>query len=175
MPLVFFMSCGDLLFRWLYKIPGHVTGDFFRGILPVHVPGVDSAFRNEYQDIPDNPTTLMCRLSRNPGALNSRTPQGHVGLFRGLLYLAALKVMFKLVYLNRLVTLRTSGLWFVKVIHFFFVCVCVDEFLVLCNSMSFKLWIMCNGKTMNLALDRIMFHSCSLHLSVICKAVILLM
>jgi hypothetical protein len=31
----------------------------------------------------DNLTTLMCRLSRNPGALTSRTPQGHVGLFRG--------------------------------------------------------------------------------------------
>jgi hypothetical protein len=25
----------------------------------------------------------MCRLSRNPGALTSRTPQGHVGLFQG--------------------------------------------------------------------------------------------
>jgi hypothetical protein len=25
----------------------------------------------------------MCRLSRNPGALTSRTTQGHVGLFRG--------------------------------------------------------------------------------------------
>jgi hypothetical protein len=25
----------------------------------------------------------MCRLSRNPGALTSRTPQGHVGQFRG--------------------------------------------------------------------------------------------
>jgi hypothetical protein len=31
----------------------------------------------------DNLTTLMCRLPRNPGALTSRTPQGHVGLFRG--------------------------------------------------------------------------------------------
>jgi hypothetical protein len=31
----------------------------------------------------DNLTTLMCRLSRNPGALTSRTPQGHAGLFRG--------------------------------------------------------------------------------------------
>jgi hypothetical protein len=30
----------------------------------------------------DNPTTLVSRLSRNPGALTSRTPQGHVGLFR---------------------------------------------------------------------------------------------
>jgi hypothetical protein len=27
--------------------------------------------------------SLMCRLSINPGALTSRTPQGHVGLFRG--------------------------------------------------------------------------------------------
>jgi hypothetical protein len=25
----------------------------------------------------------MCRLSRNPGALTSRSPHGHVGLFRG--------------------------------------------------------------------------------------------
>jgi hypothetical protein len=33
------------------SIPGHVIGDFFRGIRQVHVPGVDSAFRNEYQDI----------------------------------------------------------------------------------------------------------------------------
>jgi hypothetical protein len=31
----------------------------------------------------ENLTTLMCRLSRNLGALSSRTPQGHVGLFRG--------------------------------------------------------------------------------------------
>jgi hypothetical protein len=31
---------------------GRVTGDFFRGIRQVHVPGVDSAFQNEYQDIP---------------------------------------------------------------------------------------------------------------------------
>jgi hypothetical protein len=72
------------------SIPGRVTGDFFRGIRQVHVPGVDSAFRNEYQDIPGGKdgscvglTTLMCRLSRNPGALTSQTPQGHVGLFRG--------------------------------------------------------------------------------------------
>jgi hypothetical protein len=33
----------------------------------------------------DNPTTLVCRLSRNPGALTSCTPQGHVDLFRGYL------------------------------------------------------------------------------------------
>jgi hypothetical protein len=29
----------------------------------------------------DKLTTLVCQLSRDPGALNSRTPQGHVGLF----------------------------------------------------------------------------------------------
>jgi hypothetical protein len=29
--------------------PGRVTGDIFRGISQIHVPGVDSAFRNEYQ------------------------------------------------------------------------------------------------------------------------------
>jgi hypothetical protein len=34
------------------SIPGRVTGDFFRSIQQVHVPGVDSASKNEYQDIP---------------------------------------------------------------------------------------------------------------------------
>ena len=34
------------------SIPGRVTGDFFRSIRKVHVPGVDSASENEYQDIP---------------------------------------------------------------------------------------------------------------------------
>ena len=34
------------------SIPGRVTGDFFRSIRQVHVPGVDSASKNEYQDIP---------------------------------------------------------------------------------------------------------------------------
>jgi hypothetical protein len=34
------------------SIPGRVTGDFFRGIRQVHMSGVYSAFRNEYQDIP---------------------------------------------------------------------------------------------------------------------------
>jgi hypothetical protein len=35
----------------------------------------------------DNLTTLMCRVSRNPGALTSRTPQRHIGLFRGYFYM----------------------------------------------------------------------------------------
>jgi hypothetical protein len=44
---------GPGLAQWLKRcatsrrVPG-----FFRGIRQVHVPGVDSAFRNEYQDIP---------------------------------------------------------------------------------------------------------------------------
>ena len=34
------------------SIPGRVTGDFFRSIRQVHVPVVESASKNEYQDIP---------------------------------------------------------------------------------------------------------------------------
>jgi hypothetical protein len=33
------------------KVLGRVTGEFFWGIWQVHVPGVDSAFRNEYQEL----------------------------------------------------------------------------------------------------------------------------
>jgi hypothetical protein len=46
----------------------------------------------------DNLTTLVCRLSRNPGALTSRTPQGHVGLFRGYLDLERPPYGITLVY-----------------------------------------------------------------------------
>jgi hypothetical protein len=31
--------------------PGRFTGDFFRGIRQIRVPGVELAFRNEYNDI----------------------------------------------------------------------------------------------------------------------------
>jgi hypothetical protein len=34
------------------SIFGRVTGDIFRSIRQVNVPGVDSASKNEYQDIP---------------------------------------------------------------------------------------------------------------------------
>ena len=34
------------------SIPARFTGDFFRSIRQVHVPGVDSASKNDYQDIP---------------------------------------------------------------------------------------------------------------------------
>ena len=34
------------------SVPGRVTGNFFRSFRQVHVPGVDSASKNEYQDIP---------------------------------------------------------------------------------------------------------------------------
>ena len=33
------------------SIPGRVTGDFFLSIRQVHLPGVDSASKNKYQDI----------------------------------------------------------------------------------------------------------------------------
>jgi hypothetical protein len=48
------------------SIPGRVTGDFFRGIRQVHVPGVDSAFRNEYQDIPGGKAGRCVRLTTLP-------------------------------------------------------------------------------------------------------------
>jgi len=48
-------------------------------------PGVDSAFKNEYQDILGGKdglcvrvtTTFMCRVSRNSGALTYQDPKGH--------------------------------------------------------------------------------------------------
>jgi len=50
-------------------------------------PGVDSASKNEYQDIPggkewpvrkgDEITTFMCRVSRNSGVLTYKNPKGH--------------------------------------------------------------------------------------------------
>ena len=44
------------------SIPGRVIWDFFH----VHVPGVDSAIKNEYQDIPGGKggrCSFMCRVS----------------------------------------------------------------------------------------------------------------
>jgi hypothetical protein len=43
----------------------------------------------------DNLTTLMCPLSRNPGALTSLTPQGHVGLFWGYFTFYLLNIRFQ--------------------------------------------------------------------------------
>jgi hypothetical protein len=48
------------------SIPGLVTGDFFRGILQVHVPGVETAFRNEYHDIPGGKDGRCVRLTTLP-------------------------------------------------------------------------------------------------------------
>ena len=42
---------GSIVIKVLGSIPGHVTGYFFWSIRQVHVPGVDSASKNEYQDI----------------------------------------------------------------------------------------------------------------------------
>jgi len=46
--------------------------------------GVDSASKNEYQDIPGGKdgrcvrvTTFMCRVSRNSGALTYQNPKSH--------------------------------------------------------------------------------------------------
>jgi hypothetical protein len=48
------------------SIHGRVTGDFFRGIRQVNVLGVDSAFRNEYQDIPGGKDGRCVRLTTLP-------------------------------------------------------------------------------------------------------------
>jgi hypothetical protein len=64
---------------------GGVTGDFFRGIQQFHVPGVDSAPKNGYQDTPGGKdgrcawlTTyhLQVPMSRNLRALTSQNPPG---------------------------------------------------------------------------------------------------
>jgi hypothetical protein len=71
------------------SIPGGVTGDFCRGIQQFHVPGVDSLFKNEYQDTPGGKdgrcvwlTTyhLQVPLLRNLGAFTSQNPLGPIGL-----------------------------------------------------------------------------------------------
>jgi hypothetical protein len=71
------------------SIPGGVTGDVFRGIRQFHVPGVDSASKNEYQGTPEGkdgqcvwlPTYhLQVPMSRNLEALTSQNPLGPIGL-----------------------------------------------------------------------------------------------
>jgi hypothetical protein len=76
--------------------------------------------------------------------------------------------MFKSVRLNRLVTLCMSGLWYVNVIHLF-LCVCVRVVHVFCVLiiLFLKLWMICNGKILFLAMVQIMSHSCCLVCSVI--------
>jgi len=61
------------------------------------------------------------------------------GLSHSWLYMAlhVRNAMFNSVRLNRLVTLCTSGLWYVKVIHFF-LCVCVGVIFV------FVSWLFCS-------------------------------
>jgi hypothetical protein len=71
---IFLKVCFGVVVKALRKVPGSipggVTGDFFRGIRQFHVPGVDSASKNKYQDILDSnsvitcgwqPTTFKCR------------------------------------------------------------------------------------------------------------------
>jgi hypothetical protein len=74
--------------RYKSEGPG-TTGDFFRDIQQFHVPGVDSASINEYQDTPGGKdgrcvwlTTyqLQVLMSRKLGALTSQNPLGPIGL-----------------------------------------------------------------------------------------------
>jgi hypothetical protein len=44
--------CKFYNFRMLPETFWYILNYIFRSIWKVHVPGVDSAFRNEYQDIP---------------------------------------------------------------------------------------------------------------------------
>jgi hypothetical protein len=46
--------------------PFRVSGEFFRGIRQVLVPGVDLDFRNEYQDIPWGKDGLCVGLTTLP-------------------------------------------------------------------------------------------------------------
>jgi hypothetical protein len=55
----------------------------------------------------------MCRLSRNPGALTSRTTQGHVGLFRGYF-----------TYMFRATQCSSSGVSIVSIHHLVYITVC---------------------------------------------------
>jgi len=69
--------------------------------------------------------------------------------------LHVLNVMFKSVRLNRLVTLGTSGLWYVNVIHFFLrVYVGVVYAFCVLIILFLKLWMICNWKPLFLAMYR---------------------
>ena len=48
------------------SIPGRVTVDFFRSIRQLHVPRVDSASKNEYQDIPGGKGGLYVGVTTLP-------------------------------------------------------------------------------------------------------------
>jgi hypothetical protein len=71
------------------SIPAGVIGDFSLGIRQFHLPEVDSASKNEYQDIPGGKDGrfiwlktyhLQVPMSRNPGTLISQNPLGPIGL-----------------------------------------------------------------------------------------------
>ena len=71
-------------------------------------------------------------------------------------------------FLNRLVTLFISGLWYVNVIYFIF-CVCMGVFFVSCVLiiLFLKFCIIRNGKPLFLAIIQMVFHSRCLVCSVI--------
>ena len=75
--------------RFPGSIPGH-WGFFFGSSDSSMCPEVDSASKNEYQDIPggkDGRCVIMCRVSRNSGALTYQKPPKATRPVVGLLYL----------------------------------------------------------------------------------------
>jgi hypothetical protein len=107
------------------SIPG-VAGVFFRGIWQFHVPGVDSAPKNEYQVNPGGksgrcvrltPFHLHVPMSRNLGALTSWNPVGRPVM--GQLYVRSclLTVLYMALKIN------ISKYWHVKILAPFFLCV----------------------------------------------------
>jgi hypothetical protein len=85
-------------------------GDFFRGTRKVHVPGVDSAFRNEYQDIPGGKNGRCVGLTLPPlfadvyksGSLNLSDSSRSCRPVSGLLYLLPTASSVKLLILRRI-------------------------------------------------------------------------
>jgi hypothetical protein len=64
--LIMFRAWGSVVVKVPGSIHGRVTGDIFRGIWEVYVPGVDSASRNDYQDILRDKGGLYVRLTTLP-------------------------------------------------------------------------------------------------------------
>ena len=100
-------------------------------------------------------------------------------LSRSLLYIMLIvrKAIFKLVFFNKLVSLCMSGMWYVKMSHFFvvFVWVWLLFFCVLSIIFFFGLQIICNGNPLLLAALRTVFHSGCFVCSVIGSVIILFM
>jgi hypothetical protein len=80
------------------KVPGSIPGRVTRIFSEVHVPGVDSAFRNEYQDIPGGKDGRCVGLTTEPS--RPRRP------FSGLLYF-----IYLFIYIYIYIVLIFLQLW----------------------------------------------------------------